>query len=157
MTVHRMTLKELSNWFGRLAGQTKANQAGAMREVGKLLETSAKGLIGQEGVNGAGGFPDWAPLADSTVDAKKKKGQTGRISATDPLYGTGKLRDSIRSTSSLRRVTLGSSSPIMKYMEQGTKNMPPRSVLGITVSSKAEEATSIIARRILGPVVGRGK
>lgn len=147
-----MSLKQFARHLQRASVRSQAGQTRAMAEIANLVKETAKDLIGHENVPGHGPFASWRPLADSTVEAKRAKGQTGRISATDPLFGTGELRSSIEATHDHDTAVVGSDDPVMLYMEFGTKTIPPRSTIGLAMSMKADEATDILVKHILGPI-----
>lgn len=101
--------------------------------VGHELVKEARDKIGHSN-EGAGRFKDWAPLAESTLADKQRKGYIFNYEG-NPLYRTGELRDSIHSVYNppLRRLVLGSDSEIMVYQELGTRHIPARSVIGLTM------------------------
>ena len=77
-------------------------------------------------------------LAPSTVAQKQALGFTGRISATDPLYRTGTMRDSIEGVAEGFTAVVGSSDKVALWQEMGTLrttgNIPPRPFLGLAMS-----------------------
>jgi hypothetical protein len=97
---------------------------------------SAKEMIGRED-NG------WPALAPSTVEEKTRLGLIGRISATDPLYRSGAMRDTFASsaapTGNGAEGAIGSTSGIAASHENGTSRMPPRPVFTPTMIKVAKK------------------
>ncbi len=73
-----------------------------------------------------GGFPAWAPLAESTKEQRVKQGYT----PNDPLLRSGTMRGTTYSHASGTTGEAGVNSPIMVYHEAGTSRIPPRPVVG---------------------------
>lgn len=124
-----------------------AQQHGAV-EAGKALAHHAQALIGTE-------REGWAALAESTVKQKQAKGQTGRVSATDPLLATGELRDSVSSRVDGHTVTLGSTDPVAPFQEFGTSRIPPRPFIGATMHQHGHEAAHTIAEHVTKALAGK--
>lgn len=102
-----------------------------LETVGREVEKNAKDKFGhyQEAF---GKFDKWPELADSTQQDRLRKGYT----PNDPLLRDGTLKESISHTVHGNTVTIGSDSPVMVYQELGTKNIPPRPVLGPALYEK---------------------
>ncbi len=111
--------------LGRLALQGDAVTERITERTAAIIQDEAQAKIGvyQEA---SGGFPAWAPLADSTVADRIRQG----FSPLEPLLRTGTLRDSYSSTTSGGEAVIGSTSDIALWQEQGTEHIPPRPVLG---------------------------
>lgn len=106
--------------------------------VGLELAKEARDKIGhlQHGnLTETHAFFDWEPLADSTKADKERRGYVVN-SDYNPLLRTGELRDSIKHDFNpiTHKLRLGSDDEIMMYQELGTKYIPPRSTLGLTLS-----------------------
>lgn len=152
-----MTLRQFAARMAFIAKASEVGQTAALAKIAGMMQTEAKGLIGHEDVSGSGPFRPWAPLADDTVKAKSKKGQTGRVSRTDPLLGTGGFRESIQKDSDHTDAVVGSDDPVAVYHEFGTSKMPARSTIGMALSRVAPEAVSVAAAHILGPLLYNGR
>ncbi|MGI4942832.1 MAG: hypothetical protein ACRYHQ_20095 [Janthinobacterium lividum] len=113
-----------------------------------MMAKAARDMVGTENDR-------WPSLADATIVAKQAAGHTGRISATDPLYATGKLRDSWHYSVGNAGFVWGSTDPVMAYHEHGTNKMPPRPVVGPVMFLHGKEAVSIAANWIMGAVAGK--
>ncbi len=129
------------------AHQPEAEHHGLTKGA-ELIETEAKALIGQE-------REAWPALADSTVAQKQAKGQTGRISSTDPLYATGELRATIGHTVNGRTALIGTPDPVGVFQEFGTTKIPARSFLGAAAFRKGEAAAKAIGETVQHAVAGR--
>lgn len=114
--------------------------------AGRGLVHHAYALVGTE-------YEQWAALAASTVARKEAKGQTGRVSATDPLYATGEYRLSI-SYKVEAGVILGTTDPIAPFLEFGTSRMPARPVIGPIMFVHGHAAADLIAGYIMGAFMG---
>lgn len=68
--------------------------------------------------------PNWAPLAASTLQQKRKKGYSGT-----PLIRTGHLRQSFRPFSTNDTAGVGSEVSYSQYHETGTARLPQRAML----------------------------
>jgi len=86
----------------------------ALTKIGKKMMTDAKNYLG-EYQPATGKFPAWAPLADSTLEDKRRKG----FPSPSPLLRTGELRDSIHYSVESHSVTVGSDDPVAVYQELG--------------------------------------
>ena len=82
------------------------------------------------------------------------RGQTGRISDTDPLYATGELRTSIGHHVEEHEVVLGSTDPIAPLLEHGTARMAARSFIGSTMFREGHRAADLVANHMVGAVAG---
>ena len=115
--------------------------------AGKALAHLAAAMVGTEDER-------WAALAASTVARKERLGQTGRVSATDPLYATGEYRVSISYRIEGGAVLIGSGDPIAPFLEFGTGRMPERPVFGPTMFVHGHAAADLIAGHIMGAFMG---
>ena len=125
-----------------------AAQTAALHHVGETVERAAKDLIGTEDES-------WAPLAESTVSRKSAKGQTGRISATDPLYATGALLISIEHSVEGYVVVVGTHDEIGVYQEFGTERITPRPFLSTALHRNEESAIATVAEAITLTLAGK--
>jgi HK97 gp10 family phage protein len=114
-------------------------QARVLNTAAAQLTDEARAMIGTEPTA-------WPALAASTIAEKRRLGFTGFISKTDPLLRTGELRDSIGATVDPDGITLGSSSPIATFQENGTDTIPPRPFLAPTMERHAQEIAQEIGR-----------
>lgn len=130
----------------RLATIPHAEREGA-REAGALLVHDARALIGTED-------PDWRPLAQSTVALKEELGYLGRVSPTDPLYRTGHMRGSIESETSAHEVVLGTYDPVAEEQEFGTKSIPARPFIGLTMFRHGHEAATLAYEYVMAAFCG---
>lgn len=151
------TLRQFAVRMATIAQQTRLNKSIALAKISKMMEKEAKSMFGREDNGGQGPFRAWAPLSSDTVESKQKKGQTGRISRTDPLFASGSLRESVQSSSDSTKAVVGSNHKLIKYHEFGTKNMPPRSTIGLSLARVAPEAVEVAADHILGPLANNGR
>ncbi len=115
--------------------------------AGKALAHLAYALVGTE-------YERWASLAESTVARKEARGQTGRVSATDPLYATGEYRISISYQIEGGALLVGSTDPIAPFLEFGTSRMPERPVFGPMMFVHGHAAADLIAGHIMGAFMG---
>ncbi|MGH8299400.1 MAG: phage virion morphogenesis protein, partial [Steroidobacteraceae bacterium] len=99
-----------------------------LEPIGAMVAHTAREKIG-EYQDAEGPFPEWAPLAEATVEDRIAKG----FSADEPLLRTGDLRDSISHAVEGLEVAVGSTSDIAVYQELGTERIPPRPFLGPAV------------------------
>lgn len=116
--------------------------------AGAALEHHTKELIGTE-------YEQWAALADSTVARKRALGQTGRVSATDPLYATGELRATVSHIVEGPNTILGSPDPVAPYLEFGTDRMPARAFIGTIMFVHGHAAADLISGYVMAAFVGR--
>jgi HK97 gp10 family phage protein len=97
-----------------------------MKAVAKKIEKTAKNEIGTYQKE-KGNFPEWAELADSTLQEKERLGYSP---PDNPLLRTGALRDSITSQVKGFEAVVGSKSQIAAWQEFGTSKMPMRPFIG---------------------------
>ena len=126
-----LSFKQFANMLQRSAAGCRLEAEGAVVVVTGAVAAEAKRLIGHEN-------PEWAPLAPSTIAEKSRLGFTGRISATDPLYRTGEMRESIEGVAEGLVGVVGSSDKVALWQEMGTLrptgSIPPRPFLGLAMS-----------------------
>ncbi len=118
--------------------------------AGNMMAKAGRTMVGQE-------QEGWAALKDDTVARKQAAGQTGRISATDPLYAKGELRDSFRYTVGQAGFIWGSTDPVMPFHEHGTMHMAPRPIVGPVMFKHGREAVDLVVNHIMGAVAGRSE
>ncbi len=114
-----------------------------------LLERESKAEIGtyQEG---AGAFPSWPELAESTKADRVAKGFT----ENDPLLRSGELRDSITHEVDGMEAVIGSTSDIMLWQEVGTIRIPPRPVLGLALERNTDKVLRLIGGAAVHGLLG---
>lgn len=108
----------------------------ALEVAADHLRAAAAKQFGTEGGYASGG---WAPLADSTVAEKARKGQSPQI-----LRATGALMDSLIDKFdaghierlSPNTLTFGSMIPYGGYHQTGTSRMPKRPPVALTEGDK---------------------
>lgn len=80
-------------------------------------------------------YRGWAPLADSTIEQKDKKGLGLNGNPASILYATGEMRDSIqfKVTKGTKTMTMGSNLEYAAVQELGSSRVPPRPFLGPSI------------------------
>ena len=146
-----------SDQIGKLSAKYKEKEFAALNFVGSVLEEEAKHKIGHL-QHGAGPFENWKELAESTKLDKARKGYVFNADY-NPLYRTGDLKDSIHhvvnpATSDLY---VGSSDEIAIFQEFGTKNIPARSFLGLTLFKEKAEIQFILGLFMLYWIIDSSK
>lgn len=128
----------------------------ALHRIGAHVEKEAKEEIGeyQEAV---GPYPAWAPLAETTLNGWR--GHPGKIELgyappDNPLLREGDLRDSISYTVEHLAVSIGSSSDVMLYQEQGTATIPPRPVLGPAAFKSKHVIEKLVGAALMVGLIG---
>lgn len=102
----------------------------AVRAIGVAGAANAFEMIGRENTF-------WEPLAKSTVREKKRLGYTGRISQTDPLFRTGKMRAGIRAHASGLHAVVEDRGIVSEWQELGTRRMPARPFVSVGLTAAA--------------------
>jgi phage gpG-like protein len=118
------SLGEFAAFLEKAVAQYEPVKKSALEVIGQNIEDSAKRKFGVYQLED-GPFDAWAPLAESTMEDRVRKG----FSPDDPLFRTGELMDSIGHKVQGDDVVIGSDSDIMIYQELGTETIPPRPVL----------------------------
>lgn len=97
-------------------------------DIGKAVTERAKDKVGHY-QSGIGQFPQWAPLAASTIDRKQRAGFSN---PDGPLLASGAFKDSIGYVvdAGNLKVTIGTDKPYIVNTEMGTAKIPPRPVFG---------------------------
>lgn len=128
--------------------QAQADLLAAVTESAQLLEDKAKEKFGVY-QDSEGTYPAWAQLKEATQRERVRQGYT----ANEPLLRDGTLKDSIHySVTKLPKVVeavVGTNNKIMVYQEMGTKDIPPRPVLGPTAYENAPLVLSIIENKTI--------
>lgn len=119
-----------------------------LQYLGLFLEEAMKETIGHL-QRGAGTYESWAPLKPATIADKARKGYIFNDEA-NPLYRTGKLQDSIKHTVLPHHLVIGSDDEVMIYQEFGvpSHNLPPRSVMGLTMFKSKEFMVLVLGKFI---------
>lgn len=137
--------------------KTNAQTAVAVSAV--KVQSTAKTKFGtyQPGV---GGFPAWAPLAESTIKQKERAG-----GGEDPLIGHyvhktggragGQLRGSILVQIGVMEATVGTNDKIGTYQEFGTSRIPPRPFLRPALYQNQSEIMMAFRKALLDTLNGR--
>lgn len=128
MMTRKITFAQFSALLEAAPGKIQANTAEVLRASALLASEKAKAKIGhyQQEI---GHFPDWAPLAQSTIDDKRAHG----FPAPKPLLRTGEMRASISAEATPTMLLIGSTDPVAVDQELGTKRIPPRPFLAPTL------------------------
>src|SRR6267378_1952769 len=104
-----------------------------LEKSAQLIEKTAKEEIGHY-QPAVGPFPEWAPLADSTLAHHTSMGV-----GDSPLLVTGELYASIEHKVQGDEAMIGTKMAIGAYQEFGTEHIPPRPFMGPAVfNSKAK-------------------
>ena len=135
------SLGELAAHFGAAAETLERRKSKrALNEAAKLIKQDARKQIGHYQA-AVGAYPAWAPLAESTEEAKARMGAP----ADAPLLREGDLKTSFRSNfEGADTVIVGSTDPVMEFHEFGTVKMPPRPVLGPALLKNIEDIQRIV-------------
>lgn len=127
----------------------------ALAKEGRQLAKEAQALLGHYQREDTGPFPGWAELADSTQADRARHGYT----PNDPLLRDGTLRDSIDSAVVRQplhyRLYVGSDSKLAVYQEQGTRHIPPRPFLSLTLWRGRERAGKAAMTAAMHTLAGR--
>jgi HK97 gp10 family phage protein len=143
-----VSLSEFTTVLRRASIAVRKAEHEAVKHGAAMVAQEAKDLIGTE-------YAGWAELADSTVARKTAKGQTGRISSTDPEYATGELRDSIGSQADGLTGAAGTADHVAIFQEYGTSRMPPRSIFAAAGHRKAEEVGKVMGKMVAEAIAGK--
>lgn len=149
MTREFSSLGAMAMGFAEMAvAEVVALDAGLGRVLAKI-EKTAKDEIGhyQEAV---GQFGAWPELADSTKEDRVHKGFT----ENDPLYRSGELQASIGKEQHGLEGAVGSTSPVMVYMEFGTSKAPARAVIGPAAVRNEHEIKRLVGAAAVAGLVG---
>lgn len=109
----------------QLAAGMPVVEAEVLEVIGTRVEQAAKERIGEYHA-AAGPYVAWEPLADSTKQDRVRKGYP----EDEPGLRSGTMRDSIEHQILGPTVSIGSNDDTLFWFELGTRNMPPRSVIG---------------------------
>lgn len=120
-------MESFSKHLSKVLGKHRVYEAKLANFIGQALVVEGRDKIGHEQER-------WEPLKEKTIQDKERQGYIFN-SEGNPLYRTGELRDSITYHFNPTLLTLffGSTSDLMVYQELGTKYIPPRSVIGLTM------------------------
>lgn len=133
----------------------KLARRAALKDACEMIKVDARKQIGvyQQAV---GDYPEWAPLAESTIEQKESAGFDPKAGMDDdaPLFREGDLLKSFRSTIvSENEAIVGSTDLVMTYHEFGTNKMPPRPVLGPALVKNIDKIQARLAGAILDAVL----
>ena len=120
----------------------------ALSQAARLVQNDAKARIGDY-QDGAGPFPAWENLADSTEAEKERLGYP----LDAPLLREGDLRDSIVTERRGLEAVIGSKMAIAAYQEFGTDHIPPRPFLGPAAYERREAIKSIVGKFVISGLV----
>jgi phage virion morphogenesis protein len=110
--------RELMAALTRLRRKT-SNLRPLINEIAETMRNSVEENFSKESARERGGV--WKALAPATLQARAKKGKTGK-----KLQVTGQLLASLQTKSSDTEATLGTNKKYARYLNDGTKNMPAR-------------------------------
>lgn len=150
----KFDLQEFSIYLSKLAVKYESYETKAAEFSLNILEKESQDKIGHLN-SGGGEFKDWAPLAESTLADKQRKGYIFNADG-NPLYREGDLKKSIKSSyhPNLRKGYLGSTSIIGLYQEIGTNRIPPRSFIGLTMFQSKPVITNIMSQMMMQWITG---
>jgi phage gpG-like protein len=143
-----MSFLELTEQLERSARKCRGALEADLVEIGEAATKIAKEKIGHE-------TPQWAPLAESTIEEKTRLGYVGRISATDPLFRRGELRESIKAEFKELSFIVGSAEKTAAYQEHGTRHIPPRPFLAPAVLEAIPIAEKVLGETAFKLLTGR--
>lgn len=121
-----------------------------LQDVLKVLKKDMIGQIGQY-QSSAGPYETWKPLTEQTELEKARLGAP----ANAPLEREGVLEKSFHYESKELEGIVGSTDPVMVHHEYGTKNMPPRPVVGPALYKNRERVQEIVGHALLVAVSGQ--
>lgn len=116
----------------------------ALEQSLRLLQKDMKGQIGHY-QDEAGPYPAWQPLAESTEAIKATLGAP----ANAPLERHGDLKASFKYETDGVEGIVGSTDPVMVDLEYGTRNMPPRPVVGPALYKNREHIRGLCAQALI--------
>ncbi len=119
--------------FEMLAASADAKILASEHAVGDVTLEHARALFGDEQL--------LAPLQPETVESKARR---GAAEPDAPLIDTGHLRDSLYVEVDGPRVRVGSDDPVLLFHELGTRKMPARPVLQLSVHAARREVRAIV-------------
>lgn len=126
----------------------------ALDVVGDAIATDARDSLGTY-QSGIGEFSSWAKLAPSTIAEKARRGWGKGGNPDTPLYATGQLAASISyAVLNARRVEIGSNDEKLLWLDLGTKNMPPRPVLGPAALRTIPKHVGVFGFALAGAISG---
>ena len=114
-----------------------------------LLEEDMQKQIG-EYQSGAGPYPAWATLADSTEEEKGRLGYP----LNAPLLRDGELQKSFQHEQEGMEGVVGSTDPVMVYHEFGTAKMPPRPVVGPALYRNRDKIEHLLGHAMVEAIIG---
>lgn len=153
------SLNELARELENHSFLFKENMTVAVAQSAVKVQSTAKAKFGtyQPGV---GGFPAWAPLAESTIKAKERAG-----GGEDPLIGHylyktggrsgGQLRNSILVQLGGLEAAVGTNDKVAEYQEFGTSRIPPRPFLRPALYQEHEFIKMGFRKAIINTMNGR--
>jgi len=127
------TPKGIAQHFEMLAASADAKILASEQAVGDVTLKHAQALFGDEQL--------LAPLQPETVASKARR---GAAEPDAPLIDTGHLRDSLYVEVDGPLVRVGSDDPVMLFHELGTRKMPARPVLQLSVHAARREVRAIV-------------
>jgi hypothetical protein len=145
--------------FARFLEQKMLAIAGAehaaLERAASKVESEAKAIIGHYQTANTGPFKPWGQLKEGTITAKERK---GFAPPDNPLLRSGALRDAIQhhvdGHTAHIGVPAGPVGDIALYQEMGTRNIPPRSFLGVALYRNADHAGDLIAKAVAAVLMG---
>ncbi len=147
------TFSQFSQYTQKLESTYIPTQLIALNLIGDYLVDESKGCIGYL-QPAKGDFPAWQELADSTIKDKQAKGYDFNADH-NPLLRTGELEDSISKSVIPNLLSVGSTSEVMVYMEEGTTKMPARPVLGPTMFAERHKIELALGQFMKSWITGK--
>ncbi len=124
-----------------------------LKIVANKIKRDAKNKIGHY-QKGIGKFPEWAELADSTLQEKERLGYSP---PDNPLLRTGDMRASIKSEVKGLEAVIGSTDPKSVYHEFGTSKMPMRPFIGPAAFKNKKFIMETIGTAVVAGFYGKGQ
>ncbi len=134
------TIAGFARHLEKLAAQSLAVGEHVVDKASEEIQETAIGMIGfyQDAI---GPYPAWAELAESTEQRKARLGYPENA----PLLASGDMQRSIGRHINGLSAVVGTDDEKMIYHEFGTRNMPPRPVLGPAAMHSAPRITRMAA------------
>lgn len=144
----------LTQFAGLLTGMVSeiehATHSG-LEQAARIVEREAKAELGHY-QQGAGPFPAWAELADSTKDDRVRQGYP----ENEPGLRSGDMRESIQHVVRGHTAHIGSDDEKLVFFELGTVKQPPRAVLSGSLIRKTDAVVQAVGHRFVGHLFGEG-
>ena len=124
----RITFAQFSRILEQAIVRIKPETALVLEKAGPVMVTAAKNKIGKyQPAVGFSMFPEWAPLTAGTISEKRR---LGYAPPDNPLLRSGNMRASVEFYVFANALHVGSTDPVAKWQELGTRFIPPRPFIG---------------------------